>query len=47
MFDTHILLTGLLIFFARICDVSVGTVPAIVTVQGRSVLAFFWAFANC
>jgi uncharacterized protein YebE (UPF0316 family) len=41
MFDTQVLLTGLLIFFARICDVSVGTVRTIVTVQGRSVIAFF------
>ena len=34
MFDTHILLTGMVIFFARICDVSIGTVRTIVTVQG-------------
>jgi uncharacterized protein YebE (UPF0316 family) len=41
MIDLNILLTGLLIFFARICDVSIGTVRTIVTVQGRSVVAFF------
>jgi len=46
MFDTHILLTGVLIFFARICDVSVGTVRTIVTVQGRSMLAFFLAIGE-
>jgi len=26
MFEMHILLTGLIIFVARICDVSIGTV---------------------
>jgi uncharacterized protein YebE (UPF0316 family) len=43
MIDLNILLTGLLIFFARICDVSIGTVRTIVTVQGRTVIAFFLA----
>jgi uncharacterized protein YebE (UPF0316 family) len=43
MFDLNILLTGLLIFFARICDVSIGTVRTIVTVQGRTAIAFFLA----
>ncbi|MDA8137469.1 MAG: DUF5698 domain-containing protein [Desulfobacteraceae bacterium] len=43
MFDTHILITGLIIFVARICDVSIGTVRTIITVQGRSVVAFFLA----
>ncbi|MFH1156957.1 MAG: DUF5698 domain-containing protein [Pseudomonadota bacterium] len=38
--DTHIIVTGLIIFFARICDVSLGTVRTIVTVQGRTVIAF-------
>jgi uncharacterized protein YebE (UPF0316 family) len=33
--------TGILIFCARVCDVSIGTVRTIVTVQGRSVIAFF------
>jgi uncharacterized protein YebE (UPF0316 family) len=43
MFDPQILLTGIIIFFARICDVSIGTVRTIVTVQGRSTIAFFLA----
>jgi uncharacterized protein YebE (UPF0316 family) len=43
IFDLHVLFTGMLVFFARICDVSFGTVRTIVTVQGRSVLAFFLA----
>ena len=43
MFDSHIFMTGLIIFFARICDVSIGTVRTIVTVQGRSAIAFFLA----
>jgi uncharacterized protein YebE (UPF0316 family) len=40
----HILLIGVLIFFARIVDVSVGTVRTIVTVQGRTGLAFVLGF---
>ncbi len=40
MFDPYILLTGILIFFARLCDVSLGTIRTIVTVQGRMVTAF-------
>jgi uncharacterized protein YebE (UPF0316 family) len=43
MFDPHILLTGMVIFVARICDVSIGTVRTIITVQGRTVIAFFLA----
>jgi len=43
MIDLNVLLTGLLIFFARICDVSIGTIRTIVTVQGRTVIAFFLA----
>ena len=39
--DFYTLATGLLIFAARIADVSIGTVRVIVTVQGRSVIAFF------
>ncbi len=39
-----VLLTGLLIFFARIVDVSIGTVRTIVTVQGRTRLAFVLGF---
>ncbi|UCF89972.1 MAG: DUF2179 domain-containing protein [Desulfobacterales bacterium] len=41
--DASTLLTGFLIMVARICDVSIGTVRTIVTVQGRSVIAFFLA----
>lgn len=43
LFDSHILLTGLFIFAARVVDVSLGTVRTIVTVQGRAVIAFFLA----
>jgi uncharacterized protein YebE (UPF0316 family) len=39
--EFSILQTGILIYFARVCDVSLGTIRTIVTVQGRSVLAFF------
>jgi len=38
--DVNTLLIGFLIFVARIGDVSIGTVRTIVTVQGRSVVAF-------
>lgn len=38
--DPVVLLTGLAVFGARICDVSIGTVRTIVTVQGRTALAF-------
>ena len=38
--NVNTLLIGFLIFIARIGDVSIGTVRTIVTVQGRSVLAF-------
>ena len=38
--DPAVFLTGLAVFVARIFDVSIGTVRTIVTVQGRSVLAF-------
>lgn len=41
--DPAVLLTGVAIFIARIFDVSVGTVRTIVTVQGRTVIAFFLA----
>ena len=43
MFESSVLMTGVLIFFARICDVSIGTVRTIVTVQGRTVIAFVLA----
>lgn len=38
--STTILLTGLLVFGARILDVSLGTIRTIVTVQGRLILSF-------
>lgn len=38
--NQSILLTGLVIFVARICDVSIGTIRTIATVQGRTVIAF-------
>lgn len=41
--DPAIFLTGLAIFVARIFDVSIGTVRTIVTVQGRTKIAFFLA----
>jgi len=40
MVETNILLTGFVVFVARICDVSIGTVRTIVTVQGRTAIAF-------
>jgi uncharacterized protein YebE (UPF0316 family) len=43
MLEWHTLLTGLIIFFARICDVSIGTIRTIVTVQGRTIVAFVLA----
>lgn len=41
--EPTVFLTGLAIFVARIFDVSVGTVRTIVTVQGRTTIAFFLA----
>jgi uncharacterized protein YebE (UPF0316 family) len=43
MLEHHIIITGLFIFFARICDVSIGTIRTILTVQGRSIIAFILA----
>lgn len=43
MFDLGTLTTGVLIFLARICDVSLGTIRTIVTVQGRGAIAFVLA----
>ena len=40
MLDLSIVLTGLLIFFARVVDVSMGTLRTLMTVQGRMVGAF-------
>ena len=42
--DYTVLLTGFVIMGARILDVSLGTIRTIVTVQGRSVLAFILGF---
>lgn len=42
--NLHILLVGLLIFVARIVDVSVGTLRTMVTIQGRIRLAFVLGF---
>ncbi|MFH2132862.1 MAG: DUF5698 domain-containing protein [bacterium] len=39
--NQYILLTGLMVFVARIMDVSIGTIRTIVTIQGRIVIAFF------
>jgi len=44
MMNMNILITGLLIFLARICDVSLGTIRTIVTVQGRTGVAFVLGF---
>ncbi|MBA3011047.1 MAG: hypothetical protein KKF12_03195 [Proteobacteria bacterium] len=38
-----LLVTGFTIFFARICDVSIGTVRTIMTVQGRTAISFVLA----
>ncbi|WP_373498096.1 DUF2179 domain-containing protein [Desulfococcus sp.] len=44
--ESTILFTGILIFFARIFDVALGTLRTIVTVQGRTVNAFFLGIAE-
>lgn len=41
--EFNILLTGLFVFFARMCDVSLGTIRTIMTVQGKTVIAFVLA----
>lgn len=43
MFEAQIIVTGIIVFFARICDVSIGTVRMITTVQGRTGIAFILA----
>jgi uncharacterized protein YebE (UPF0316 family) len=43
MVGQHIILTGLFVFFARICDVSIGTIRTIMTVQGRTAISFVLA----
>jgi len=42
--DIQTLLLGLVIFLARICDVSLGTIRTIVIVQGRTAIAFVLGF---
>ena len=43
-FNFFILLTGFVIFLARIVDVSIGTLRTILTIQGRKWLAFLLGF---
>lgn len=43
-FDIETVLTGLVIFAARIVDVSVGTIRLLAIVSGRTFLAFFLGF---
>jgi len=43
LLDTTVLMTGAAVFAARICDVAIGTVRTILTVQGRTVISFFLA----
>jgi len=42
--DSAVLITGLVVFFARVLDVSLGTIRTISIIQGRTVLAFFLGF---
>jgi uncharacterized protein YebE (UPF0316 family) len=42
--DIQTLLLGFIIFFARIFDVSLGTIRTIVIVQGKTVIAFILGF---
>ena len=46
MLNDHILLMGLLIFIARIFDVAIGTIRTLVTVQGRTLIAFCLAIVE-
>lgn len=46
LIDSNIVVTGAAIFIARIIDVSIGTVRTIVTVQGRTVIAFCLAIVE-
>ena len=43
MVELNVIYMGLAIFAARVCDVSIGTIRTIVTVQGRTVIAFILA----
>ena len=45
-FDLTTILTGVLIFFARIIDVSMGTLRTISIVQGRTRISFFLGFVE-
>lgn len=42
--DGQTLMTGLIIFMARICDVSLGTIRTLAIVQGRTLIAFLLGF---
>jgi uncharacterized protein YebE (UPF0316 family) len=44
IFDSATLLLGLVIFAARVIDVSLGTIRTIVIVQGKTLVAFFLGF---
>jgi uncharacterized protein YebE (UPF0316 family) len=46
MIEAHVLLAGVFIFFARICDVAIGTIRTIATVQGRTGIAFVLAMVE-
>ena len=46
MFDPSILITGIVVIIARIADVSIGTIRTIVTVQGRTTMAFCLALVE-
>jgi uncharacterized protein YebE (UPF0316 family) len=46
MIEYNVIVTGFIVFFARICDVSIGTVRTIITVQGRTVIAFILALVE-
>lgn len=43
MLEQSIIITGIFVFLARICDVSIGTIRTIMTVQGRTVISFVLA----
>jgi len=44
--DLHTFILGVIIFLARIADVSLGTIRTLAIVQGRSVAAFFLGFVE-
>jgi len=45
-FDISILITGIVIFFARIVDVSLGTLRTISIIQGRTWVSFWLGFGE-